>query len=108
MSKHADSLNDEKINVSLTLFGSIILVALLLLLNGFPGLVGVWFMTDGTWHQVTALSPEFLQNALPWINAWLGLALGLNCIHVFYGRWLSSTRFSQRSASASRRSLRVR
>jgi hypothetical protein len=94
MRTHADSVKDEKINVSLTLFGSIILVALLLLLNAFPNLVGVWVMTDGTWLQVTSFTPEFLQNVLPWINVGLGLTLALNCLHIIYGRWTPGTRWA--------------
>jgi len=94
MCTNADYECDEKINVPLTVFGSVIMVALLVLLNYFRSLVGVWTMMDGKWHQLIVLTPEFTRDVLPWINVSLGLALSLACIHVIYGRWMPATRWA--------------
>jgi hypothetical protein len=94
MSVHTDNTCDERISMAWTAIGCLFLVALLVLLNGFPSLAGVWVMIDGVWHQAAVVSPEFFQSLLPWVDAWLGLALALSCIHLFYGRWLPLTRWA--------------
>jgi hypothetical protein len=73
MCTQSDNVNDEKINVSLTVFGSIILVALLVLLNGFPSLTGVWIMTVGS--SAVFVVPDVVLRGILWL-AFVGTAIG--------------------------------
>jgi len=74
-------------------------IALLVLLNAYPERIGVLISADDPASFVPLLGPEF-RLAVPWLNAWLGLALALSFVHLSTRRWTSTTRWADLGLNA--------
>lgn len=65
----------------------------LLILNLYPGVIGLGFVTDGRWTFVPVLSDAFF-HYLPWINLLGILEIGLNAILLREGHWRTFSRIA--------------
>ena len=66
----------------------------LLILNLYPDLIGLGFVTDGRWTFVPVLSDAFFRY-LPWINLLGILEIGLNAILLREGHWRTFSRIAE-------------
>jgi hypothetical protein len=66
-------------------------VAGLVILNGFPHIIGLYFLSDDKWTFVPILSQAFFRY-MPWINLMSALQIALNLWLLQQGVWRTSTR----------------
>lgn len=66
-------------------------VAGLVILNGFPHIIGMYFLSDDKWTFVPILSQAFFRY-MPWINLLSALQIALNLWLLQQGVWRTSTR----------------
>jgi hypothetical protein len=66
-------------------------VAGLVILNGFPHIIGLYFLSDDKWTFVPILSQAFFRY-MPWINLMSALQIALNLWLLQQGVWRKSTR----------------
>jgi hypothetical protein len=69
-------------------------LALVILFNFFPSYVGIFYLTDGHWHMLPLLRPEFGMY-LPLLNIGWALAFALNLAVLRHGRWRPVTRWAE-------------
>ncbi len=63
----------------------------LVILNGFPHIIGLYFLSDDKWTFVPILSQAFFRY-MPWINLMSALQIALNLWLLQQGVWRTSTR----------------
>jgi hypothetical protein len=70
-------------------------VALIVVLNFFPGLVAIFFIHDGAWGRWPLLAPEFQTALLPWFTAAWALEAVLNLAVLWQRRWTALARWAE-------------
>ncbi len=71
----------------------LVTVIALVVLNLYPDLVGIGFVSQGRWTTVPALSDAFFRY-MPWINLLGVLQIGLNLVLLRRGRWNTDSRIA--------------
>ncbi len=66
--------------------------AALTLFNLYPQLIGFYFLKDGAWVSVLALTDAFFR-WMPYINVLWALQIALNVVVLRQGRWQASTKW---------------
>lgn len=84
----------DRIHVGWTIVNICVLSALIILFNVFPDRIGVILSIDDPSSFVPLLAPDFFKDELPRLNLWWGLALALNVVNLYYGRWHRGTRLA--------------
>lgn len=82
----------EKFNIAGLAAEIIFGVAMLVVLNFYPNLIGYGFVSDGEWTFAPALSEAFF-GYLPFLNILLGVEIALNLYLLGRGRWETATRW---------------
>jgi len=67
--------------------------AAMLVINGYPQLVGLWFLQNGGWHSIPVLTAAFFR-WLPYLNLLWALQIALNLVLLRQGRWQAATKWS--------------
>ena len=88
--------DSEEVKLAEPIFTIIFIVIWLLVLNLYPDLIGVGFVTEGKWTFVPALSDAFFRY-LPWINLFGLLQIGLNVLLLRTGHWSILSRIANLS-----------
>ena len=70
-------------------------IALIVVLNFFPGLVAIFFVHDGAWGRWPLLAPEFQTDLLPWFTAAWALEALLNLAVLWQRRWTALARWAE-------------
>lgn len=86
--------NPDRIDVGWTIASICGLAALLVVFNAFPERIGVIVSADDPSSFVPLLAPEFFEDLLLRLNVWWGLALALNVVKLYFGRWNWGTRLA--------------
>jgi len=74
-------------------------LAALVLFNGYPQLIGLHFLNEGTWTSVPVLTDAFFR-WMPLINLLWVLQVGLNVVLFRQGRWQPATRWASMALDA--------
>jgi hypothetical protein len=67
-------------------------VLVMVVFNFYPQWIGIWFLKDGVWTSVPALTESFFR-WLPALNVLWLLEIGLNLVLLRQGRWQTATRW---------------
>ncbi|NIS48602.1 MAG: hypothetical protein GWN04_03480 [Gammaproteobacteria bacterium] len=77
---------DEPYNPVMMSVGMVLMVILVIFLNFFPHLIGMFAQTDGEWQFLPLLSENFFK-VLPFINIGIALNICLNIAVLSRGKW---------------------
>ena len=67
--------------------------AAMIIINGYPQLIGLWFLQNGQWHSIPVLTAAFFR-WLPYLNVLWALHIALNLVLLRQGRWQPATKWS--------------
>lgn len=81
----------DRIGMAGTIVGILFTVAALVVLNLYPDVIGLGFVSDGRWHFVPVLSQAFFAY-LPWINLLGALRILFNLWQLRRRTWTPATR----------------
>lgn len=90
LAKEADP---DEVKMSEAITTIIFTVAALFLLNLYPDIIGLYFMSDGDWNFVPVLSDAFF-SYMPWINLLGGLQIAFNLYQLRQKVWTFFTRLA--------------
>lgn len=89
----AKAPNPDAIKPAERIVSILFTVAGLVILNGFPQIIGLYFFSDEKWTYVPVLAEAFFRY-LPWINILSGLQIGLDLWLLQQGAWKAGTRIA--------------
>jgi hypothetical protein len=84
----------DKVTFSEQISSIVFTTAFLIVLNLYPGIIGIGFMTDGEWTFISPILSDAFFRYLPWINLLGVLEILLNIILVRQGSWQTRTRIT--------------
>jgi hypothetical protein len=85
--------DSDKVNIAGQIFSIVFTLAGLILLNFYPGIIGMGLNQSGEWKQMVTLSQAFF-SLLPWINLAGILTVILNIVLLRQGTWQTVTRLA--------------
>ena len=88
----------DRVQMGWTVAAVCAIVVAAVVLNFFPERIGVVKSLLDPGSFVPLLRPEF-EAHLPWLNLWCGLALTVNLVNLFHGRWQPATRWADLALS---------
>jgi len=89
----AKAPNPDAIKPAERIVSILFTVAGLVILNGFPQIIGLYFFTDEKWTYIPILSQAFFRY-LPWINTLSALQIGLDLWLLQQGTWKAAARIA--------------
>ena len=82
----------DRVKFAEQLFELFFLALFLIILNLYPGIVGIGFFNDSEWVFISPILTETFFSYLPWINILFLLQIGLNIYLLRQGWWTSGLR----------------
>lgn len=82
----------DRVKFAEQLFELFFLALFLIILNLYPGIVGIGFFNDSEWVFISPILTEAFFSYLPWINILFLLQIGLNIYLLRQGWWTSGLR----------------
>jgi hypothetical protein len=67
--------------------------AAMIVINGYPQLIGLWFLKNGQWNSIPVLTAAFF-HWLPYLNVVWALQIALNLVLLRQARWQAATKWS--------------
>jgi hypothetical protein len=90
----ASQPDPDRVTLGEQIFAIFFLVLGLVVLNLYPGLIGIGFFDGGEWVFISPLLTEAFFSYLPWINILTVLQLGLNVYLLRQGSWNVASRIA--------------